>query len=57
METTRGNRYSLNGRGFISTYETMFYIENNQSLEQLPQGRGGVPIAGGLQDAIRQGAR
>jgi len=45
-------------RGFILIQErTYFYSESNQSLEQPPQGRGGVPITGGLQDAMGQGAR
>ena len=34
-----------------------FYSENNQSLEQPPQGHGTVPIARGFQDATGQGAR
>ncbi|PKU48038.1 hypothetical protein llap_1669 [Limosa lapponica baueri] len=35
----------------------LFYNENNQSLEQPPQGRGKVPSTGGAQDVTEQGAR
>ncbi|KAK4833026.1 LOW QUALITY PROTEIN: hypothetical protein QYF61_027408 [Mycteria americana] len=34
----------------------IFYSENNQSLEQPLQGCGGVPVTGGFQDVIGQGA-
>ncbi|KAK4831003.1 hypothetical protein QYF61_014574, partial [Mycteria americana] len=32
----------------------IFYAENNQSLQQPPQGCGGVSITGGFQDATGQ---
>jgi len=35
----------------------IFYRGNSHSLEQPPQGHGRVPITGGFQDAIGQGAR
>ncbi|KAK4831866.1 hypothetical protein QYF61_019694 [Mycteria americana] len=35
----------------------MFYSENNHSPEQPPRGCGKVPITGGFQDTIGQGAR
>lgn len=35
----------------------IFYAENNQLLQQTPQGCGGVSFTGGFQDVIGQGAR
>lgn len=42
----------------VSQYKKeIFYSENSQSQwEQLAQGQEGVPVIGGFQDAIRQGA-
>ena len=62
MEKTRGNGYKLHQeRGFTSIQDRyclgFLYSENNHPLEQPPQGCGRVPIAGGFQDAIGQGAR
>ncbi|KAK4810867.1 hypothetical protein QYF61_008839 [Mycteria americana] len=55
MEKTRGNGCKLHRERFhIDIRKTFFYSENNHSLEQLPQGYGKVPIAGGFQDTIGQ---
>jgi len=48
---------SCTGRGFISIKERNFYSENNRSLDQTPQGHGGVPFAGAFQHVGGQGAR
>jgi len=56
-EKTQAMDTSCTRRGFIMNKKGIFYSENNHSMEQLPQGCGRVPIAGGFQDAIGQGAR
>lgn len=45
------------GRGFLVLYEEFIYSENNQSLEQPPQGCGEVLTTGGFQDVFGKGAR
>ena len=53
-----GNGYKLHWeRFYLEIRKNYFYSENNQSLEQPPQGHGRDLIAGGFQDAMAQGAR
>lgn len=39
----------------LNVKDNFFYIENNQSVEQPPQGHGGDPITEGFQDTTGQG--
>lgn len=58
MKRSRGNAYKLHQETFHLgiNFLFFFYSENNQSLAQHPQGRGGVSITRGFQDATRWGA-
>lgn len=62
MEKTKGNDSQVilsQALGeVVSQYKKeIFYSENSQSQwEQLAQRQEGVPVIGGFQDAIRQGA-
>jgi len=51
MEKTRDNGYELQQERCHLAIK-FFHSENNQSLEQAPQGYGTVPVTGGFQDAI-----
>ncbi|GAB0186318.1 hypothetical protein GRJ2_001097100 [Grus japonensis] len=55
MEKTWGNGYKLYQEGFH--HKTGNFYNDNSSMEQPPQGFGRVPIVGGFQDAVGQGAR
>lgn len=53
----RGNGYKLHHEYFyLDIRKKVFYTENNHSLKQPPQGHARVPIMGGFQDEIGQGA-
>ncbi|KAK4833065.1 hypothetical protein QYF61_027727 [Mycteria americana] len=57
MEKIRVNRYKSQQERFHLDTRKFFQSESNHSLEQPPQGHSKVPIAGGFQDAVGQGAR
>ena len=40
---------------FNISLEKIFYCENNHSVQQSPQGHGGIPTSGDFQDATRKG--
>ncbi|XP_074677350.1 uncharacterized protein LOC141922118 isoform X2 [Strix aluco] len=56
VEQTRGHGYKLHQERFHLNVREIFYSENNYSMEQPPQGHGGVPVAGGFQHVAGQGA-
>lgn len=52
MEKTSDNEYKLHQERLSLDLGKKFYSENNQLLEQPPQGCGGIPITGIFQDEV-----